>query len=127
MNYNEIIERVVDYIEDYNTDVLVEIFNEMVDSTNRADDHVYDISEFERVMADEPLIDLARKVADGDFCPDHGYFWFNAYGNLESSNSPEFDSFDYVEIAQWIVDDDEDCGDPNLRAILDGEEDEEEE
>lgn len=122
MNNNRIFERVRQYIFNrYNTSELIEIHNHMVDTDGCGERHIYDMGEFEYIMGDVPSMTLACMVFYGDFCPARSYFFFDGSGNLESTDFPEFD---YSEMARWLIDGDSDCGDPDLRAILDGEEDE---
>ena len=46
------------------------------------------------------------------------YFWFNGYGNLESSDFLPDVVFP-SDIARYIVDNDEDFGDDEIREVLD--------
>lgn len=48
------------------------------------DDCLYDMYEFDELMSDYTPTELAQRVFFGDFNPNHDYFYFNGYANLES-------------------------------------------
>lgn len=51
---------------------------------NCPDDCLYDMSEFDELMSGMTPSDLARCIFFGNFNPNHDYFYFNGYANLES-------------------------------------------
>ena len=58
----------------------------------------------------------------GNFCPAHDYFWFNGYGNAESSDFPSLDSkspFYLDEIVSYIVDNETSLYNDDIQAALD--------
>lgn len=60
--------------------------------------------------------------SNGEFSPCHEYFWYNGYGNLESSDRPITDSkspFCMEDMIKYIVENDEDLDDEGIREILD--------
>ena len=109
-----LIDRIRDYLDALDTDTLVAMHNE----TSDADDRVYEMSEAEDVLYGMEPIRVAAMVYYGDFCPARSYFWFNGYGNLESSDFlPGIVST--WDLARYIVEDDDDMGDDEIRDILD--------
>lgn len=103
----------------------VNIWNEYTDATNNPDDRIYSIEEFDEVFSGSKPWDIARTCYySGQFCPADDWFWFDGYGNAESSDFPEstLSPYDVDALAQYIVDNDEDFYDDTIRAILDGEE-----
>ena len=61
-------------------------FNEYCIETRCADDCIYSMEEFDEILQYFRPWEIARAAFYGDFCPAHDWFWFNAYGNLESSD-----------------------------------------
>lgn len=84
------------------------------------------MEDFDEVVYGTEPFDLACKVAYGDFNPSHRFFWFNGYCNLcsgdWSGNMPIYTG----DIARYIVDNEDALGDPEIEAILAGEDDEDE-
>lgn len=91
---------------------------------NNYDDLIYDMEEFDEIFQNDEPSYIANRIFYGDFNPNDEYFTFNGYGNLVS-----FDSFDILEhisltdLVVYIIDNDEDFGDSDLREILDNEDD----
>lgn len=117
-----LIDRIRDYLDALDTDTLISMHNE----TSDADDRVYEMSEAEDVLYGMEPLRVAAMVYYGDFCPARSYFWFNGYGNLESSDFlPGIVST--WDLARHIVEDVDDMGDDEIRDILDEYETEDEE
>lgn len=116
-----LIDRIRDYLDDLDTDTLIAMHNE----TEDADYFVYEMGEAEDVLYGIEPLRVAAMVYYGDFCPARRYFWFNGYGNLESSDFLP-DIVSTWDLARHIVEDDDDMGDDEIRDILDEEEEEEE-
>lgn len=47
-------------------------------------DSIYDMDDFDEIMGDARPSEVADKMYYGDFNPNHDYFIFDGYGNLES-------------------------------------------
>jgi hypothetical protein len=58
------------------------IYNEYADANCYK--RVYSMSEFNEVMQGLEPMDIALQVRFGDFNPNHDFFIFNGYGNVES-------------------------------------------
>lgn len=48
----------------------------------------YNMEEFDEVLSGHTPMEIAQLIFFGDFNPNHDYFRFNVYGNLESANWP---------------------------------------
>ena len=83
------------------------------------------MEEFDEIMDGMPPWNIATKIFYGDFRPNDNYFKFDGYANLESFDYIS-DEVDLEEIADYIVDNDEDFDNSDIREIL-GEDDEEDE
>ena len=119
-------EMIKDLLENMSESQLYIIVNEYFDKTNYYDDRIYDMDEFDEIMSGMSPSDIATKIFYGDFRPNDNYFKFDGYANLESFDYIS-DEVDLEEIADYIVDNDEDFDDSDIREILDEENEEEEE
>lgn len=119
-------ERIIEAIESMPTDEAMPLWNNYCDEANRMDDCIYSMADFDEYMQDMLPWEIARAAYySGNFCPAHDYFWFNGYGNLESSDYPDIDSkspFCKDEIASWIVDNENALYCDDIQEILDNEE-----
>lgn len=113
----DIFSRVREYLEDLDVDSLVEVHNHVEDET-AGDDRIYSMDDFGEILDGFAPIVIAQMVYYGNFCPVHEYFWFNGYGNLESSDFLPDVVFP-SDLARYIVDEDDDCGVDEIREILD--------
>lgn len=103
MTYNELIEM----YESMSDDELIETWNEYCDDSNRFDDHVCSMDELDEILYRETPSTIADLVYYGEFNPNHEYFTFDGYGNLESSDWA--DSFvDNKDMALYYMDESED-------------------
>ena len=119
-------EMIKDLLENMSESQLYIIANEYFDKTNYYDDRIYDMDEFDEIMSGMSPSDIATKIFYGDFRPNDNYFKFDGYANLESFDYIS-DEVDLEEIADYIVDNDEDFDDSGIREILDEENEEDEE
>ena len=117
-------EMIKDLFENMNESQLYTIANEYFDKTNYYDDRIYDMEEFDEIMSGMSPSDIALKIFYGDFRPNDHYFKFDGCANFQSFDYIS-DEVDLEEIADYIVDNDEDFDNSDIREILD-EEDEEE-
>ena len=113
-------------LENTNESQLYIIANEYFDKTDYYDDRIYDMEEFDEIMDGMSPWNIATKIFYGDFRPNDNYFRFDGCANLESFDYIS-DEVDLEEIADYIVDNDEDFDDSDIREILDEENEEEEE
>ena len=107
---------------------LVYLYNEYCQETNNYDDEIYPIDMFDEINRELDPWEIAAKVFYGDFNPNHDYFKFNGYANFISINKWDLDRFiDVEDIVKYILENDEDFNENDIRYILDeiGEEDDE--
>ena len=73
------------YVENLSKGELVELMQHMNGYDGCFDDCVYyDMDEFDEFMSNYSPMKIAQMIFFGDFNPNHDFFRFNAYGNLES-------------------------------------------
>ena len=119
-------EMIKDLLENMSESQLYTIANEYFDKTGYYDDRIYDMDEFDEIMSGMSPSDIATKIFYGDFRPNDNYFKYNVDANLESCDYISYE-VDLEEIADYIVDNDEDFDNSDIREILDEENEEEEE
>ena len=114
-------EKLNDYLITLDDSDLMAIVREYNEANNYPDNEVYYMEEINEILGSEELDKVLRMAFYGDFNPMHNYFKFNGYGNLES--------FDYLtdaiyldDIVDYIINNDEDFNDDDIREILDEEE-----
>ena len=75
------------YVENLSNGELVELLQHMNGYDSCFDDCVYyDMAEFDDFMSNSSPTEIAQRIFfGGDFNPNHDFFRFNAYGNLESA------------------------------------------
>ena len=90
------------YVENLSKGELVELLQHMNDYDGCFDDCVYyGMDEFDELMSNHTPMEIAQMILfGGDFNPNHDFFRFNAYGNLESA-----DWHDVEAEAEDLVDD----------------------
>ena len=115
-------EKVISYLEELSDKTLLQWWNEYC-VEECYDNYIYDIDEFDDIMQNEDPYDIARKVFYGEFCPVCEYFTFNGYGNLTSIYEYEIPEHIYLtDLADYIIRNDYDFNDIDLREILDNDE-----
>ena len=119
-------EMIKDLLENMSKSKLYIIANEYFDKAEYYDDRIYDMDEFDEIMSGMSPSDIATKIFYGDFRPNDNYFKFDGYDNLQSFDYIS-DEVDLEEIADYIVDNDEDFDNSDIREILDEDDEEDEE
>lgn len=112
--------KIIEYLENLDDQTLLELHNDYCDHNSYYDDHIYYMSDLNELLygkAPSEIIDLA-----GDINTNDDYLQYTIYG-VQS-----FDRIsDYVDLdalADYIIDEDEDLNDDELREILDGSDEE---
>lgn len=95
-------ERLCEALNDMGTAELVFVHNEYCEAAGYMDNWIYSMDEFDDVMSGQSPWEIARcAYYSGKFCPAHDWFWFNGYGNLESSDF-EPDIIYVPDIARYV-------------------------
>ena len=114
-------EKVREAIDGMQTPDVIGMWNEYCISCNMQDDIIYGMSEFDEVMEHESPWRIARACCYGDFCAAHEWFWFNSYGNLESSDFPIIDGdspFFLNNVVDYIVENNDPLHNDEIHMIL---------
>ena len=122
-------ERLLEVLELMDTEELVDVHNKYCEECNYPDDHIYQMTEIEDVGDIAPLT-LLNMVFYGSFNPNQKYFWYDGYGNLASSDYPEYGDNQQIftaDIASAMERCDDSFGSDECREILDESDEEDEE
>lgn len=125
----DIQEKIKEVIEEMTENEKISLWGNYCNEDSRMDDYIYSMEEFDEIFSGSLPWEIARTCYySGNFCPAHDYFWFNGYGNAESSDFPSLDSkspFYIDEIVSYIVDNENSLYNDDIQAALDEREDQE--
>ena len=111
-----IIESIKVVVEDFNEEKLVELWNEFCDK-NYYEERLYYLSddEINDWFSNKTPAELIRMGSNVDL--DNKYFYFH----LDELNTTDniFDVVDIDELVDYIIDNDNDCNDTDIRDLLD--------
>ena len=106
------------YAHDYkNRYEAIQLYNEYCDAVSAYGDRAYEMDYFEDVTEGISKYELVRSVVYGDFNPNHDFFRFDVYGNLESTDFPA-DWIEADEIARYCVANNESFENDEIASIL---------
>lgn len=117
-------ERLQNIIDNLDESEVLTMWNERCDSNYYDDDRIYYMSELDDLFGKMWASDFLDKF-DRDFDGSDDYFKYGVWG-VESFNDI-YDVVDDDELITYIIDEDEDFNNDEIREILDAEEEEEEE
>lgn len=107
----------------------IALWNESCRECNYYDDRIYSMGEFNDIMEGYSPLDIAQEIYyGGNFNPNSAYFYYNGYANLVSfdfagdENSP----FCLDDLVDRIVRNENALGCDEIAAVLNGEDDDEE-
>lgn len=101
-------------LENLEDSELVRIWNEYSD----CDDQIFSMDEFDEIFNGYTPWEIARTCYySGKFCPANDYFWFNGYGNAESSDYPS-DRIYIDDLADYILKNNEDFNNEEIAEFL---------
>ena len=111
-----IVESIRVVVEDFKENKLVELWNEYCDK-NYYEERLYYLSddEINDLFSNKTPAELIRMGSDVDL--DNKYFYFHL--NELNTTDNVFDVVDVDEIVDYIIDNDDDCNDMDVRTLLD--------
>jgi hypothetical protein len=111
-----IVENIREVVEDFTENKLVELWNEFCDK-NYYEERIYYLSddEINDLFSNKTPAELIRIGKDVDL--DNKYFYFHL--NELNTTDDIFDVADIDEIVDYIIDNDDDCNDIDIRDLLD--------
>ena len=126
MNETEKRQKIVDYINSMNDDEIVELHNCYCEAAGDEDDRIYSMYELDELLEGRTPTDILSMGFYGDFRPRHDFFWFNGNGNLETADYATDMPIFAIDIANYILSEEDSLGNDEIKEILD-EEDEDNE
>lgn len=123
-------EKIIDLIQEMNKPDAVALHNEYCYATYNFDDEIFNSDNLDEICNGQDAFWIVCRAYYGDFNPNSKYIKFDGYGNFQSIyNYNIFDYIDANEIADYILENDNDFGNNDIRYILDeiGEESENDE
>ena len=111
-----IVENIKEVVEDFKENKLVELWNEFCNK-NYYEEVIYYLSddEINDFFSDNTPAELIRIGKDVDL--DNKYFYFHL--NELNTTDNIFDVVDIDELVDYIIDNDNDCNDTDIRDLLD--------
>ena len=103
-------------VEDFNENKLVELWNKFCDE-NCYEERIWYLSDYEinNLFSNKTPAELIRMGSDVDL--DNKYYYFHL-GELNTTDNV-FDVVDIDELVDYIIDNDDDCNDIDIRDLLD--------
>ena len=126
MNEMEKREKLVDYINSMKTDEIVELHNRYCEAAGYEDDRIYSMYELDEILEGRTPTDILSMGFYGDFRPHHDFFWFNGYGNLKSADYITDMPIFAIDIANYILSEEDSLGNDEIQEKLDGEDNDKE-
>jgi hypothetical protein len=94
--------KVAEIISDLDDWDLLDLHNEYCRANNYYDDEIFDMAMIDDLLYEAKPSKILMMAYYGDFNPNHGYFRFDGYGNLDSFDFLR-DVVDCEEIAEFVV------------------------
>ena len=121
MNEMEKRKKLVDYINDMKTEDIVELHNSYCEAAGYEDDRIYSMYELDELLEGRTPTDILSMGFYGAFRPQHDFFWFNGYENLESADFITDMPIFAIDIANYILSEKDSLGNDEIQEILDKE------
>ena len=119
-------EKLIDYINGMGVEEKIALHNAYCDAANCMDDCIYSMYELDEILEGRTPTDILSMGFYGDFRPQHDFFWFNGYGNLKSADYIADMPIYAIDIANYILSNEDSLGDDEIQEILDEDEEEDE-
>lgn len=113
--------KIIEYLENLDDQTLLQLHNDYCDHNKYCDDHIFYMAELDDLLygkTPSEIIDIAGGIDTND-----DYLRYTIYGVQSFDNVSDF--IDLDALAEYIIDEDEDLNDDELREILDNGDDEE--
>ena len=121
MNEMEKRKKLVDYINSMGIEEIVELHNCYCEAAGHEDDRIYSMYELDELLEGRTPTDILSMGFYGDFRPQHDFFWFNGYGDLKTADYVTDMPILAIDIANYILSEEDSLGNDEIKEILDGE------
>ena len=122
-------EKIKAIIEEMDDGDKIALWNESCCEYGCYDDEIFEMQEFDELMSGETPSEIAGRIFyGGGFNPNHDYFAFDGYGNIVSFDFTDDDGSPFYidDLVGRIVRNENAFGNDEIAAVLNGEDDEEE-
>ena len=119
MNEMEKRQKLVDYINSLDDDELIALHNNYCEAAGYEDDRIYCMYELDDILEGRTPTDILLRGFYGDFNPRHDLFWFNGRGNLKSADCITDMPISAIDIANYILSNEDSLGNDEIQEILD--------
>ena len=126
MNEMEKRQKLVDYINSIGDDKLISLHNTYCCAIGDEDSCIYSTYDLDELLEGRTPTDILCMSFYGNFNPRDRFFWFNGYGNLESTGYAVDAPIFAIDIANYILSEEDSLGDDEIQYILDEEEEDNE-
>ena len=121
MNEMEKRQKIVDYINGMEAEEKIALHNTYCDAAGCEDDRIYSMYELDERLEGRTPTDILSLGFYGDFRPQHDFFWFNGYGNLKTADYITDMPIFAIDIANYILSEEDSLGNDEIQEILDEE------
>ena len=122
MNEMEERKKLVDYINSLDDDKMVALHNAYCCASGGADSCIYRTYDLDELLEGRTPTDILCMSFYGNFNPRDRFFWFNGYGNLESTGYAVDAPIFAIDIANYILSEKDSLGNDKIKDILDEDE-----
>lgn len=122
-------EKIKAIIEEMDDGDKIALWNNACRECNYYDDEIYSMGEFDEIMDGYSPLDIVQKIYyGGNFNPNSAYFYFNGYANIVSLDYPDAEKSPFCidDLVDRIVRNENAFGNDEIAAVLNGDEDDEE-
>lgn len=106
-----------EYIKNLSDYEQVHLWNEYCNAQNYSDDLIGGMDEFDDLFYGRSPLEIVRSL-DSYFNPNHGWFYFDGWGNVCSTNHPEDDVIQQDYIAEYIDESGDSLYDSSIAELL---------
>ena len=106
-----------EYIKNLRDYEQVDLWNEYCEAQNCDDARIECMEEFDDLFYGRSPLEIVRSL-DGSFNPNHGWFYFDSWGDVCSTNYPEADVIQQDDIAEYIDESGDSLYDSGIAELL---------
>ena len=106
-----------EYIKNLRDYEQVDLWNDYCEAQNRDDDRIERMEEFDDLFYGLSPLKIVRRL-DSSFDPNHGWFYFDSWGDVCSTDHPENEIIQQDDIAEYIDESGDNLYDSGIAELL---------
>ena len=118
LNKDDVEELVFQYLKDLDSSELVDVWNTFLLHTNREDEVINNMSDFNEIFANNEPYEIALAASSDYFSADDSMFWMDEDGALHSCSHVCDSLIDIIELSDYIYNNFDPCDNKGLMDIL---------